>query len=160
MADPGGGEALVSLRDAAVRLGVSPEALRQRIERGRLPATREAGGRRRYLIAESVLRDLAGAEVSPLAEVVSLRVVGEGEVPVEALEDLLALLRTQFAALREDRDRLLSDLSRLQGELDTAEVRNAALEGEVGRLRAKLAGAPAFFFARLAGIEEEWSDSL
>ena len=158
MADPGAGEALVSLRDAAARLGLSPEALRQRIEKGRLPATRETDGRRRYLIAESDLQRLVGAEVRPLAEVVSLRVVGEGEVPVEALDALLALLRDQFGALQAERDRLLGDLGRLQGELDAAEARHAALEGELVRLQAKLAAAPAFFLARLASVEQDWTD--
>jgi excisionase family DNA binding protein len=152
----------VSLRDAAARLGVSPEALRQRIGQGRLRAIRETTGRRRYLIPESAVRELAGSsDVDGAAgEVVSLRIVGEGELPVEALEDLLALMRTQFGALREERDRLLAELGRLQGNLDAAEVRHAALEGEVSRLQAKLAAAPAFFLARLAAVEQDWTDTL
>ena len=162
MADRGGGEPLVSLRDAAARLGLSPEALRQRIEKGRLPAIRETTGRRRYLVPESAIRDLAGGPGTdaPPGEVVALRLVGEGELPVEAVEDLLALMRTQFAALREERDRLLGDLGRMQGELDAAEVRHAALEGQVNQLRAKLAAAPAFFLARLAAVEQDWTDTL
>lgn len=162
MADRGAAEPLVSLRDAAARLGVSPEALRQQIGKGRLPAIRETTGRRRYLIPESALADLArGSDVDgPPGDVVSLRIVGEGELPVEAVEDLLALMRSQFGALREERDRLLGDLGRLQGDLDAAEVRNAALEGQIQQLRAKLAAAPAFFLARLAAVEQDWTDSL
>jgi excisionase family DNA binding protein len=162
VADRGGGEALVSLRDAAARLGVSPEALRQQIGKGRLPAIRETSGRRRYLIPESTVADLArGSDVDGQAgEVVSLRIVGEGELPVEAVEDLLGLMRTQFGALREERDRLLGELGRLQGDLDAAEVRTAALEGQIQQLRAKLAAAPAFFLARLAAVEQDWSDTL
>lgn len=162
MADWGPGEPLVSLRDAAARLGLSPEALRQQIGKGRLPAIRETNGRRRYLIPESAIRDLAGgADVHrPAGEVVSLRIVGEGELPVGAVEDLLALMRTQFASLREERDRLLGDLGRLRGDLDSAEVRNAALEGQLNQLRAKLAAAPAFFLARVAAVEQDWADTL
>ena len=162
MADRGGGEPLLSLRDAAARLGLSPEALRQQIGKGRLPAVREATGRRRYLIPESAVRDLAaGSDLDgPATDVVSLRIVGEGELPVAAVEDLLGLMRTQFAALREERDRLLGELGRLQGDLDAAEVRNAALEGQINQLRAKLAAAPAFFFGRLAAVEQDWADTL
>jgi excisionase family DNA binding protein len=152
-------ERSVSLREAASRLGISVEAVRKRIEKGQLPFTRESAGHRRYLVPESALNDL-GADISPLGEVVSLRIVGEGELPVEAVEDLLDLMRTQFGALREERDRLLGELGRLQGDLDAAEVRHAALEGQINQLRAKLAAAPAFFLARLAAVEQDWTDTL
>ena len=157
-------EEMVPLRDAAARLGVSTEALRKRIEKGQLPAEREPGGRRRYLVPESVLADLAagisgsgaaGAEAS----VRRLRVVGAGELPVEVIGDLVGLLREQFEALQAERDRLLDEVGRLQGELDSAEVRNAALDGEINRLRQRLAGAPAYFLAALGRVEQEWNDT-
>ncbi len=145
------------LREAALRLGLSPEALRKRIERGQLPAQREAGGRRRYLVPESALADLA-ADISVPArgELRRLRVVGEGELPVEAIGDLVGLLREQFEALAAERDRLLAEVGRLQGELDSAEVRNAALHGEIDGLRQRLADAPSFFLAGLGRLEQEW----
>ena len=152
-------EGTVPLREAAARLGVSAEALRKRIEKGQLPAQREAGGRRRYLVPESALADLASRLTGPApsAGVRRLRVVGEGELPVEALGDLVGLLREQFEALRVERDRLAGELGRVQGELDNAEVRNAALQGEIGRLRRRLAEAPAFFLAAVGRLEEEWN---
>jgi len=151
----------VPLREAAARLGVSPEALRKRILLGQVPAEREPGGHRRYLIPESVLADLAArvAGAAGPSTVGRLRVVGEGEVPVEAIGDVVGLLREQFEALRAERDRLLDEVGRLQGELDSAEVRRAALEGELDRLRRRLASAPAFFLAGLGRLEEEWRDT-
>lgn len=152
-------EGTVPLREAAARLGVSPEALRKRIEKGQLPAQREAGGRRRYLVPESALADLAAriSAPAPSAPVQRLRVVGEGEVPAEALADLVELLREQFDALQAERDRLLGELGRVQGDLDNAEVRNAALEAEIGRLRRRLAEAPAFFLSAVGRLEEDWN---
>jgi excisionase family DNA binding protein len=151
----------VPLREAALRLGVSSEALRKRIEKGQLPAQRESGGRRRYLIAESALEDLAAEIAGPAgpSTVRRLRVVGEGELPAEAIGDLVGLLREQFEALQADRDRLLGEVGRLQGELDSAEVRNAALQGEISRLRHRLAEAPAFFLAALGRLEGDWNSS-
>jgi excisionase family DNA binding protein len=150
----------VSLREAAARLGVSPEALRKRIGKGQLPAQRERGGRRRYLIPEAALAELAARVAGPAparGAVRRLRVVGEGELPVEALGDLVALLREQFETLQGERDRLLAELGRLQGELDSAEVRTAALQGEIDRLRQRLAGAPAHFLAALGQLQEDWN---
>ena len=159
-------EQMVSLREAAVRLGLSPETLRKRIERGLLPATREPHGRRRYLIPESALADLArgvaGAgrtDPEPEAPVRRLRLVGEGELPVEAVSDFIELLREQFGDLRAERDRLAAEVGRLQGELDSAEVRSAALQGQLDRLRARLAQAPAFFLSGVAALEQEWHDT-
>jgi len=151
----------VPLREAAARLGVSPEALRKRIEKGQLPAQRESGGRRRYLIPESVLADLAAGIADPAvpSTVRRLRVVGEGELPVEAIGDLVGLLRQQFDALQAERDRLLGEVGRLQGEVDSAEVRNAALQGEVDRLRRRLADAPSFFLRGVGRLEEEWRNT-
>lgn len=144
------------LREAAARLGVSTEALRKRIEKGQLPAEREAGGRRRYLVPESALADLAAriSDPAPGGAVRRLRVVGEGELPVGAIGDLVGLLREQFEALQAERDRLLGEVGRLQGEVDSAEVRNAALQGEIDRLRQRLAEAPAFFLGALGRVEE------
>ncbi len=149
------------LREAAARLGVSPEALRKRILLGQVPAEREPAGHRRYLIPESVLAELAAGVAGPAgpSRIRRLRVVGEGELPVEALGDVVGLLRDQFEALRAERDRLLDEVGRLQGELDSAEVRRAALEGELDRLRRRLASAPAFFLAGLGRLEAEWRDA-
>jgi len=160
----GGGERVdqgVPLREAAARLGVSPEALRKRILLGQVPAEREPAGHRRYLIPESVLAELAAGVAGPAgpSRIRRLRVVGEGELPVEALGDVVGLLRDQFEALRAERDRLLDEVGRLQGELDSAEVRRAALEGELDRLRRRLASAPAFFLAGLGRLEAEWRDA-
>jgi excisionase family DNA binding protein len=152
-------EETVPLREAALRLGISTEALRKRIEKGLLPATREAGGRRRYLIPESALADLATSIAGPTGVLRRLRVVGEGELPVEAIGDLVGLLREQFEALQAERDRLLDELARLQGELDSAEVRNAALEAEANRLRQRLAEAPAYFLSGLGRLQEGWSNN-
>jgi excisionase family DNA binding protein len=148
----------VPLREAALRLGVSTEALRKRIEKGQLPAQRESGGRRRYLIPESALEDLAAEIAGPAgpSTVRRLRVVGEGELPAEAIGDLVGLLREQFEALQVERDRLQGEVGRLQGELDSAGVRNAALQGEIDRLRRQLADAPSFFLAGLGRLEQEW----
>ena len=157
-------EPMVPLREAALRLGLSPEALRKRIEKGLLPATREPRGRRRYLVPESALADLAGriggsADPQPASEPVRrLRIIGEGELPLEAVADLIELLRAQFAELRGERDRLLAEVGRLQGELDSAEVRSAALSAQIDRLRARLAEAPAFFLGGVAALEEEWNE--
>lgn len=151
----------VPLREAAARLGVSPEALRKRILLGQVPAEREPAGHRRYLIRESALAAVAAGVDGPAgpATVGRLRVVGEGERPVEAMGDVVGLLREQFEALRAERDRLLDEVGRLHGELDSAEVRRAALEGELDRLRRRLASAPAFFLAGLGRLEEEWRDT-
>jgi excisionase family DNA binding protein len=156
-------EGTVPLREAAARLGVSPEALRKRIEKGQLPAQREAGGRRRYLVPESALADLAARIAEPAVAagpLRRLRIIGEGELPVEAVTDLVALLRDQFQTLQVERDRLLGELGRLQGELDAADVRVAALEGELGRLRQRLRDAPAFFLAGFGRLEEDWNTRL
>jgi chromosome segregation ATPase len=51
------------------------------------------------------------------------------------LADAVALLRSQFDALQSELERLREDLGRAYGELDSAQVRNAALEREVERLR-------------------------
>jgi DNA-binding transcriptional MerR regulator len=152
---------MVPLREAALRLGVSPEALRKRIEKGQLAAQREAGGRRRYLIPASALADLAAdiAEPAGLSTVRRLRVVGEGELPLEAIGDLVGLLREQFEALQAERDRLLAEVGRLQGELDNAEVRDAALGAEMERLRQRLADAPSFFLAGLGRLEQDWRNT-
>lgn len=146
-------ERLVPLADAARRLGISREALRKRIQRGDVAAVREDTGRGRYLVSESVVAELASnvARIRGDEAPSSLRVVGEGEVPVQALSDLVALLQSQFEHLREE-------LGRVQGELDSAQVRNAALEGEVQTLRARLAEAPTFFLSRLGRLGEEWSE--
>ena len=157
----GGVDGTVPLREAAARLGLSPEALRKRIEKGQLPAQREPGGHRRYLIPERALAGLAAdiAEPAGPSTVRRLRVVGEGELPVEAVGDLVGLLREQFEALQGERDRLLAEVGRLQGELDSAEVRSAALQGELERLRRRLADAPSFFLAGLGRLEQEWRNA-
>ena len=149
------------LREAASRLGISPEALRKRIEKGHLPAEREPGGRRRYLIPESALADLTAriSDPAPARAVRRLRLVGEGELPVEALGDLVGLLREQFEVLRAERDRLLDELGRLAGELDNALVRNAVLEREVALLRERIRAAPGFFLAALGRVEQDWNDT-
>ncbi|HVW33699.1 MAG TPA: helix-turn-helix domain-containing protein [Acidimicrobiia bacterium] len=159
---------MVPLREAAARLGLSPEALRKRIGKGRLPAVREPHGRRRYLVPETALAELARGIAGPAPAgppdpgagppVRRLRLVGEGELPVEAVTDLVELLRDQFADLRAERDRLLAEVGRLRGELDSAEVRGAALQGQIDRLRARLAEAPGFFLAGLAALERDWTD--
>jgi hypothetical protein len=150
--DPG--EVLVPLAEAARRLGISREALRKRIQRGDVAAVREESGRGRYFLSESVLAELGGnvARVRDDQAPAALRVVGEGDVPVQALTELVALLQSQFEALR-------GELGRVQGELDSAQVRNAALEGEVQTLRARLAEAPTFFLSRLGRLGEEWSET-
>jgi hypothetical protein len=150
---PGPDDRLVPLAEAARRLGISREALRKRIQRGDLAAVREETGRGRYLVSESVLAELAGdvARIREAAAPAALRVVGEGDVPVQALSDLVALLQGQFEILQ-------GELGRVQGELDSAQVRNAALQGEVERLRARVAAAPTFFLSRLGRLGEEWSE--
>ena|SRR2546425_378541 len=150
---PGPDDRLVPLAEAARRLGISREALRKRIQRGDLAAVREETGRGRYFVAESVLAEL-GSDVARIRDNEApavLRVVGEGDVPVQALSDLVALLQSQFETLQ-------GELGRVQGELDAAQVRNAALDREIQSLRARLAEAPTFFLSRLGRLGEEWSE--
>lgn len=145
------GEVLVPLAEAARRLGISREALRKRIQRGDVAAVREKSGRGRYFLSESVLAEANVARIRDDEAPAALRVVGEGDLPVQALTDLVALLQSQFATLQ-------GELGRMQGELDAAHVRNAVLEGEVQTLRARLAEAPTFFLSRLGRLGEEWSE--
>ena len=144
---------LVPLAEAARRLGISREALRKRIQRGDVAAVREESGRGRYFLSESVLTEL-GPDLARIRDPETpsgIRLVGEGDVPVQALTDLVAVLQSQFQTLQ-------GELGRTQGELDAAQVRNAALEGEVQTLRARLAEAPTFFLSRLGRLGEEWSE--
>jgi chromosome segregation ATPase len=78
-------------------------------------------------------------------------------VPAEAVPELVDLLRRQFEALRADRDRLVDELARLQGELDSAEVRTAALQAEIDRLRRRLAAAPGHFLSAIGRIQQDWN---
>jgi hypothetical protein len=148
------GEEWITLAELSERTGVSVEALRKRLARGKLRATRGNDGLVRTLVSPATLDGLrAGVRTA------SGQPEGRPEesAALRGLEEALGILREQLAAIQaalndarvdatterirsaEERQRLQADIRQLQAELvKVAETRTlAALEAE--RLKAQAA---------------------
>jgi hypothetical protein len=114
--------------EAAVRLGISPDAVRRRAARGHWARMPGNDGRTRIQVPEDVSAPRRGD------------VVGDTAPLVSALESHIATLKTELASEKERSDRataeLRGDIARLEAELDRA---TAELKGNIARLEGDLA---------------------
>ena len=105
----------LTVAEAARQLGVTPNAIRDRIKRGTLETRREVAGNR----VRTLVKVLSSAGSSP-SEALEQRLL-------QALDERLGLaldqavakvLREHVADLRLERDRALAEAERLRGELE------------------------------------------
>jgi hypothetical protein len=139
-----GGQAAMGMTDgqwttyeeAAVRLGISSDAVRRRAARGHWARTRGNDGLARIQVPDDVSAPRRGD------------VQGDTAPLVSALEGHIATLKTELANERERADRavaeLKGDVARLEGELAHAQANadraTAELKTDIERLTAELAG--------------------
>jgi chromosome segregation ATPase len=123
------GGALVALKDAAQSLGITRQALAQRIERrGISPVRRLLRGRALVYLSEAMLEELRAEPVEAVAR--------QGEQARQGGE-------------------LVEDLARLRRELEALRVANAKLEGELAAAL-KVEAATSRFADKLeAKLDEE-----
>ena len=132
--DPG----LLTLTEAAARSGHTRIALRQRVRRGSLPATKGNDGVVRLRTA-----DVDGMPPPDVAG-------GDHDQPeVEAVGVALAVLRSTVNELRDDRDRMRTALDEARDELAAERLRAALAEERMVAATARTTVAE----ARLAAAE-------
>lgn len=98
-----GASTLMSIRDAARASGLSPKALRRRIERGTLMSVL-VGGRRRIPVDDLVRRGLVARSEDPVAAVTTAPIDPESEAMagrLRALESRVAALEAALEAAEE-----------------------------------------------------------
>src|SRR4051794_25094160 len=79
----------LTLTDAAVRLGISPDAARKRLERGTLRGEERQGRWLVYLAPDAVASTDQDATISVMAH--SLRIADAGRMPQDAAPDIAPL---------------------------------------------------------------------
>jgi excisionase family DNA binding protein len=136
----------VALAGLASELGVSQEWLRKLARQGELPASRV--GRFWYIpatAADELRARYRGRRQIPVTDAESvhhLRVVGEGELPVGVISELLAGWRERIADLE-------GQVQRERRRAESAEHSLAALRDEVERLRRAVAEQPNVLLAEV-----------
>lgn len=133
---PGDGPGLLTLTEAAARTGYSRDALRQRIRRGKLNASKGNDGQIRVHARD--LGDLPPAELS---------VDDQGQVDDTSLVVALDVLRATVDDLR-------TDLERTRTALDNALVDRMNDHGRAERTEARLAAAEASTKAAEEALED------
>jgi hypothetical protein len=138
--DPGNDGAWVTVAEAARRLGVTPRAIRGRLDRGTIPWKPEGNdGRLVWVPSRDVPVPHPGTSPFPIPGMVSPP-SGDGIIPAptpipagnEALE---AELRVRIQALEVEREALIEAGDRLVDQMGEARERAARLEGELSALR-------------------------
>lgn len=126
----------VSVREAARRLGISPETVRRRIESGELVGEREAigGSRERFRVRldapetpQEAPRDASAPSTDDASPALTEALAGT----MAALE----ILRDALAEERAERQRLAAEVRNLAERAASAEARSAMLEAELTRQR-------------------------
>lgn len=100
-----GASTLMSIRDAARASGLSPKALRRRIERGTLRSVL-VGGRRRIPVDDLVRRGLMAGPDDPARVAGRMREEDEEQIAgrLQSLESRVAALEAMLAAATAPRD--------------------------------------------------------
>ena len=159
MSDP---SSLHLLTEAAERTGLTVEAIRQRVKRGRLEAVKGNDGLLRVRLTTADLESITNRSPTGQVPPTATSQAAEGDRLTKALQDEAAALREraakaegESATLREqvesERERTEAERDAARAEREAAKVAAAAAEGEAKGLRLALEEARRPFWRRWFG---------